>query len=50
MRTVIQPRFDGIRSSAALKDFAIGLGCGFMKPKERAKKLKKGTPQRALLL
>src|SRR6266404_3889637 len=30
MRTTIQPRFDGTRSSVALKDFATGLGFGFM--------------------
>jgi len=27
---MIQPRFDGTRSSVALKDFATGLGFGFM--------------------
>src|SRR6266550_1475206 len=30
MRTMTQPRFEGMRSSVALKDFATGLGFGFL--------------------
>jgi len=48
MRTMTQPRFEGMRSSVALKDFATGLGFGFMEPNERVKNQKRARQERAL--